>query len=114
VAEYEAFLLGLQATKDLNINYLTVFGDLELVVKKIKDQCKTKHPLLSAYKNEVWYVIENFFSSFNVQSFPKVGNRMANSLAIVSNNFKPPQNPLLMYKIEVRYKPSVRDNVKHW
>lgn len=38
---------------------------------------------------------------------------MNDSLAIAANNFKPPQNPLLKYEIEVRYRPSVPNNVKH-
>jgi len=57
--------------------------------------------------------MDNFFSTFNVQLFPKEGNKMVDSLAIVSNNIKPPQNPLLRYEIKVRYRPSVPENVKH-
>lgn len=39
VAEYETLLLGLQADNNLNIYCLKMFGDSELVVKNIKDQC---------------------------------------------------------------------------
>ena len=39
---------------------------------------------------------------------------MANSLAVVASNFRPPQNPLLRYEIEVCYRLSIPDNVKHW
>lgn len=61
VVEYEALLLWLQATKNLNIGCLNVFGDSKLVVKKIKNQCQTNHPRLWGYRNKVWDLVE-FFS----------------------------------------------------
>ncbi len=42
VAEYEALLLGLQMTRNMNIECLSVYGDSELVVKQIRDQCQAK------------------------------------------------------------------------
>ena len=39
---------------------------------------------------------------------------MADSLAVVASTFRPPQNPLLRYEVEVRYRPSIPDNIKHW
>ena len=39
---------------------------------------------------------------------------MADSLAVAASTFRPPQNPLLRYEIEVRYRSSIPDNIKHW
>ena len=39
---------------------------------------------------------------------------MADSLAVAASTFRPPQNPRLRYEIEVRYRPSIPDNIKHW
>ena len=39
---------------------------------------------------------------------------MVDSLAVAASTFHPPQNPLLRYEIEVRYRPSIPDNIKHW
>ena len=39
---------------------------------------------------------------------------MADSLAVATNTFRPPQNPLLRYEIEVPYRPSIPENIKHW
>lgn len=39
---------------------------------------------------------------------------MADSLSIDDYNFNPPQNPLRRYEVEVTYRPSIPDNVKHW
>ena len=36
-AEYEAFLLGLKAAKDLGIEQISVYGDSELVVQQVKN-----------------------------------------------------------------------------
>jgi len=81
-----------------------VFGDSKLVVKKIKNQCPTKHPILKAYQNEVCDLIENFFLAFNTQVLLREHNRIENSLSIIVSNFKPPQNPLFRYEVDVRYK----------
>jgi len=37
IAEYEDLLLGLRASKDMGIDKITVFGDLELIILKIKN-----------------------------------------------------------------------------
>ena len=39
---------------------------------------------------------------------------MADSLAVAASTFKPPINPRLRYEIELRHRPSIPDNVKHW
>jgi len=44
VAEYEALLLGLQTARNMNIQSLKFLGDLELVVRQVRNLCQTKHP----------------------------------------------------------------------
>ena len=39
---------------------------------------------------------------------------MANSLAIYASNFKVPLPPKLKYDVEVKYRPFVPENIKHW
>jgi hypothetical protein len=39
---------------------------------------------------------------------------MEDSLAISTSNFKVPLPPKLEYEVEVKYIPSIPDNVKHW
>ena len=114
MAEYEALLLGLQIARSMGIQSLKVLGDSELVVKQVRNQCQTKHPRLRAYRNEVWDMVENFFLAFNIQFMPREQNRMADSLAAAASTFRPPQNPLLRYEVEVRYRPSNPDKIKHW
>ena len=69
---------------------------------------------MRAYRNEVWDMVENFFSTFNIQFMPREQNRIADSLAVAASTFRPPQNPLLRYEVEVRYRPFIPNNIKHW
>ena len=39
---------------------------------------------------------------------------MEDSLAISRSNFRVPFPPNLKYEVEVKYRPSIPDNVKHW
>jgi ribonuclease HI len=53
VEEYEALFLGLRAAKDMNIEELAMFGDVELIVHQVKNMYQDKHPRLRTYRNEV-------------------------------------------------------------
>lgn len=84
------YLLAYKWQEIMNITFLSVYGDSELVVNKIRNQCQDKNPMLRTYINELWELIDNFFLTFNVQFLPREGNIMANFVAIVVRNFKPP------------------------
>jgi hypothetical protein len=44
VCEYEALILGLEAARKLKIQHLIVYGDVELIVKQVRQEYKGKHP----------------------------------------------------------------------
>jgi ribonuclease HI len=90
IYEYEALVLGLEAAKKLNIKNLEVYGDAELIVKKINQDYQAKNPRLRSYRNCAWDLMENFFSSVKVHFIPRDENQQANSLAKVASNFVPP------------------------
>jgi ribonuclease HI len=114
VAEYEDLVLGLRDAKDMGIKEVSVFGDVELVVKKVRNIYQAKHLRMRYYRNEVWDLIDSFFLDFNISFIPREDNTVANSLATSKRNFKVPLPPKLKYDIEVKYKPCIPDNVKHW
>jgi ribonuclease HI len=114
VAEYEALVLGLRATKDMGIEELTVFGDAELIVQQIINVYQAKRPWLKSYKNEVWDLVDNFFLAFNISFVPREENAMANYLVVSTNHFRIPLPPKIRYDVEIRYKPFVPNNMKHW
>jgi ribonuclease HI len=114
VAEYEALVLGLTAAKEMGIEEVVVFRGVELIVQYIKNTYQAKHPQLRSYRNEVWDLIGSFFSAFNISFVPREKNTMVDSLATSASNFKVSLPPKLRYDIEVKYKPSIPDNIKHW
>jgi ribonuclease HI len=114
VAEYEALVLGLRAAKDMKIEELAVFGDVELIVHQVRNRYQAKHPRLRAYRNEVWDLVDSFFLDFNISFVPREENTVEDSLVVSASKFRVPLPPKLKYEVEVKYRPSIPDNVKHW
>jgi ribonuclease HI len=87
VAEYEALLLGLRSSKDMGIEEISVFGDVELIANKIRNIYQAKNPRLRSYRNEVWDLIDSFFL-LNISFIPREENIMVDSLASLARNFR--------------------------
>jgi ribonuclease HI len=114
VAKYQALVLGLRDVKDMGIEELAAFGDVKLIVHQVKNIYQDKHPTLKTYRNEVWDLIDNFFLAFNISFIPREENIVVDSSDVSASHFKIPLPPKLKYDVEVRYRPSVLDNIKHW
>jgi ribonuclease HI len=114
VVEYEALILGLEAARKMKITKLVAFGDSELVVQQIKGFYQTRHPRMRAYRNQVWDLIDNFYEAFNIFVVLREFNQQVDSLAVAANTFKTPAIPQVKYEIEMRYRPSIPDNIKYW
>ena len=112
--EYEALILGLREAKYLGIQELAVFGDFELVIQQVNNVYQVKQHLLKVYINDAWDLIENFFIAFNITFFPREYNETTNSLALAVAYCKVPKVTHLKYPIDVRYRPSVPNDMKHW
>jgi len=112
ISEYEALLLGLNATKDMGIKGLKVFGDADLIIQQVNNTFQAKHVRLKAYKDEVWRLRDSF-SIFDISYIPKAMNHLADSLTISASMFIPPMPPRLNYEIQVKYMPSLPNNVKY-
>jgi len=114
VAEYEALLLGLRVAKDIGIKEISMFVDAKLIVNKIRNIYQAKHPRLITYRNEVWDMIGNFFLAFNISFILREENIVVDSLFVSASNFRFPLPPKFRYDIELKYRPSIPDNVNHW
>jgi ribonuclease HI len=114
VAEYESLVLGLRAAREMGIQEIAVFRDAELVVQQIRSAYQAKHPRLRNYTNEAWDLIDNLFSAFNIYFIPREDNVVADSLAVSASLLKVPLLPMVNSDVEIKYRPSVLDNVKHW
>jgi ribonuclease HI len=113
IAEYEALVLGLNVAKDMNIQGLKVYGDVDLIIQQIKNTFQAKHVRLKAYRDEVWNLIDSFLA-FNISYIPRAMNQLVDSLVVSASTFNPPLPPKLNYEIQVKYRPSLPDNVKFW
>jgi ribonuclease HI len=114
VVEYEALVLGLRVAKEMGIEEVVVFRDAKLIVQQIRNVYRVKHPQLKSYKNEMWDLIDNLFSSFNISFIAREENTLANSLYVSTSQFRIPLTPKFKYDVEIRYRPFVPDNIKHW
>jgi ribonuclease HI len=114
VAEYEALVLGMKAAKEMGIREMEMFEDVELIIQQVRNVYWAKHPRLKSYRNEVWDLIDNFFSAFNISFIPREDNASVDSLAVSASLFRIPLPPKIPCGVEIRYRPSIPDNVKHW
>ena len=74
---------------------------------------QAKHVRLKAYRDEVLKAIRDF-ADFKISFVPRAMNELANSLAVSACAFIPPLPHKLTYEIQVKYRPSLPDNVKFW
>ena len=51
---------------------------------------------------------------FELSYIPRAMNHLGDSLVVSTSLFVPPLPPKLSYDIQVKYKPSLPDNVKFW
>jgi len=113
VVEYEALALGLEVSRKISITQLEVCGYYEPVVQQVRNVYQTKHSRMRSYINLIWDLIGNFFLSFNITSVSRELNQQEDSLVVNDSTFKVLAIPKTKYKVEMRYRPSILDNVKH-
>jgi ribonuclease HI len=113
IDEYEALILGLGVLKDLKDKKISVHGDSKLIINQIKDTYQTNYPRMRNYRNLVLDLLEYFFE-YNISVVPCKQNWIAYALATSEIIFKIPIYLNKKYEIEVKHRPYIPDNVKHW
>jgi hypothetical protein len=98
----------------MKIEELAVFGDVELIVHQVRNLYQAKHTKLRVYRNEFRDLVDSFFWDFNISFVPREENIVSSSLVVSASKFKVPFPPKPKYDVEIKYMPSVPDNVKHW
>jgi hypothetical protein len=58
--------------------------------------------------------VNNFFLDFNISFIPREENAPADCLAFIASLLEVPELPTVRSDVEIKYRPSVPDNVKHW
>jgi ribonuclease HI len=113
-AKYEALLQGLKKASDMNIQNITVFGDSEIVIRQVRDSIHCLSPHLKSYQSEVWNLM-NKFSTFNINSIPRMNNSEAYLLANVASKLLPAEGLSLdAFSVELLFWPSIPDNIMNW
>jgi hypothetical protein len=90
-----------------------VFGDADLIIQQVNKSFQEKHVRLKAYRDEVLKEIHDF-SYFKIMYVPRAMNELVDSLVVSACAFIPPLPHKLTYEIQVKYRPSLPDNVKFW
>ena len=60
IAKYEVVLLGLHLLKNIEPKKISVQGDSELVIRKIKGEYSAKNPRLREYRNAALDLLKSF------------------------------------------------------
>jgi hypothetical protein len=85
-----------------------------LIIQQVRKAYRANHPRLRNYRNEVWDLIDNFFLAFKISFIPRGENTSDDSLVVSAIFLKVPLPPMVKYDVEIKYRPLVPDNVKHW
>jgi hypothetical protein len=80
----------------------------------VKKVYQAKHPRLRNYRNEVWDLVNNFFLYFNISFIPREENAPVDFLAFTASLLEVPALPTVVSEVEIKYRLTVLDNVKHW
>ena len=89
--EYESLVQGLKKSIELNVKNLKVFGDSEIVVRKVRDTIHCLSPHLNVYQAEVWN-LKAYFNAFNINSIPRLQNVAADFLVVYAARLVPTNN----------------------
>jgi len=98
VGEYEALILGLKIMKELQAKIVHIYGDSELVIKKLIGTYQEKHPRMRAYRNMVLDLLKSI-EEFQLSFIPRSQNHIVDALAVVASVFKIPIYPNIRYQI---------------
>lgn len=113
-AEYEALIQGLYKAIGLEVRYLKVFGDSEIIVKQVRNtiHCLSTH--LKHYQS-LAQELTSHFSAFNISSIPRSQNSAADLLANVASKLLPSKDYSPdRFSVELLFRPSIPDNVTTW
>ena len=88
-----------------------MFGDVDLIIQQVNKTFEARHARLKAYRSEVWK-LKYSFNSFTISYIPRAKNQLVDSLAVSASIFVPPLPPRLTYEVQIKYRPSLPENVK--
>ncbi|XP_019053167.1 PREDICTED: uncharacterized protein LOC109114646 [Nelumbo nucifera] len=80
MAEYHALIIGLEMALDLEIHYLTVYGDSKLVINQLKTKYEVRKDDLVSYHHYAIQLLKEFEHA-TIKHVPRSENKQADALA---------------------------------
>ena len=105
--------MGLRVLKNLNAKRIYIYGYSELVIKQVEGSYQAKHPRLRSHKNLVLDLLE-YFKGYHLTVIPRKENNIVDALVVSASVFKISVYPNKEYKIEVKHRSTILNNVDHW
>jgi ribonuclease HI len=87
-AEYEALLHGMKMAKACRATRLKIFGDSNLIVQQVMNQCDTISDNMAAYRN-LYYYLEGTFDGCKVLHVSRAINEEADNLVNIGSQCLP-------------------------
>ena len=76
MAEYEAYILGIEEAIDMRIKHLDIYGDSALVINQIKGEWETHHANLIPYRDYARRLL-TYFTKVELHLIHKILNHFA-------------------------------------
>jgi ribonuclease HI len=112
IAKYKSLILGIKLAMDMNINYLHVKGDSDMIILEVNRKFAAKNRWLKQYRDVILEAI-NKFDKFSIEVIPREENPLENNI-IVSTSTLQFFKEIGLCKVEVNFRPSLPDNLEHW
>jgi hypothetical protein len=87
-AEYEALLHGMKMAKACGATGLKIFGDSNLIVQQVMNQCNAISDNMTAYRN-LYYYLEGTFDGCKVSHVSRASNEEADNLVNIGSQCLP-------------------------
>ncbi|XP_070012992.1 uncharacterized protein [Nicotiana sylvestris] len=101
-SEYEACIMGLKTTLDLDVQKLLVMGDFDLLIRQAQNEWETRDIKLIPYRQHVQDLSKRF-KSIEFRYIPRFHNELVDALATLASMFPYPGNTYIdPLEIQVR------------
>ena len=98
----------------MRIKMSNIRGEFDLIILQLKNHFSCKYKRLKKYRNAVWDTME-FFNALNITTINRDQNRVADKIVVEASTLQPWKELINGDgKLEIKFRPSFPDNVKHW
>ncbi|XP_070017577.1 uncharacterized protein [Nicotiana sylvestris] len=112
MAEYEAYILGLNMAVHMNIQELLVISDSDLLVHQVQGEWATKNSKILPYLHHV-QALKRRFMKIEFRLLPRIHNEFANALTTLSPMIQhPDMNYIDLIRVRIHNQPAYYAHVE--